>query len=132
MMQAADVHGFDVGTPLDEPRHRFNVTGEKNARPRICIPLFQLGGRLLHGSEIDVHFWRYAHAIELLLPLAGGHLVIDQRNEAELHRLSPANDDLPVDQAVVDPEEFNGHRACPRRERSPWRAPQRSQPLRAM
>jgi hypothetical protein len=74
---------------------------------------------------VDIHVRRHAHAVELLLPIAGGDLVVDERDEAEAHRLPPADDDLPVNQAVVDPIPFNAHRECRRRVWSLSRGPPR-------
>ena len=53
-------------------------------------------------AKVDVHLRRHAHAIELLLPVARRDLVVDEHDEADVERLSPADDDLSVNQPVVD------------------------------
>ena len=59
--------------------------------------------------------------------------VVHEHDEAQIQRLSPAHDDLSVDQPIVDAIELNGHRlALPctiERARGP--SPPRAAPLRA-
>src|SRR5687768_13438566 len=113
MMNAAEVDGLDRGTEGDQAAHGVNVACQQNAGALIRVPLIELPARIVRRREVDVHVGRDAHAIQLLLPLAARHLVIDEGDEPQIERLSPSHDDLTVNQAVVDAIEVNGHARLP-------------------
>src|SRR5690348_7257823 len=101
MVDAAEVDARDA-TRLHEPPHRFDVAGEKNAVPRVGTKPRQFGNRLRDVEEIHIHLRRHTHPIELLLPLTGSNFIIDEDDEANIQRLSPADHDLSMNQAIVD------------------------------
>src|SRR5689334_20210264 len=111
-MNAADVHRAD-DTAVDEASHRRDVAGQQNAAPRIGDILRQRGDRVRGRVKIDLHLRRYTHAIQLLLPIARRDSVVDEDDEPDVERLSPSDDDLPVNESVVDAEELDRHRPCP-------------------
>src|SRR5688500_15262901 len=115
MMDAAEIHRPDRGGVLDQPAHRLDVAGQQNPRTLVGAPLLELAARVLRRREVDVHLGGDAHAIELLLPLASRHFVIDEDDEPEIERLTPPDDDLAVNEAVVDAIEINGHAGSPER-----------------
>ena len=65
------------------------------------------------AKSLELNAGRRAHPVELLLPLTARHFVIDESDEPEIERLSPPDDDLPMNQPVVDAIEINGHAQTP-------------------
>src|SRR6476661_8656314 len=93
MMDPSEVHGTNGGLLRSrEPGHRVDVRRQENARTLVPVPLIELDRRLSHRCEEHIELGRDAHSIELLLPLAGRHLIVDEHEKAESHRLPPADD----------------------------------------
>ena len=61
------------------------------------------GNRVTDVQEVHIHLRRNSHPIQLLLPLACRDSVIDENNELNVQRLSPADHDLAVNQPIIDP-----------------------------
>ena len=59
--------------------------------------------------KIDVHLRWNAHAIELLLPVARRDRVVDEHDEIDVQRLTPTDDDLTMNQAIVDAVQLERH-----------------------
>src|SRR4051812_27844448 len=111
-MNSADVHFFDAGF-VDEATHRRDVAGEQQPRTRVGAVFRNRRNRRFRRVEVDVHLRRNTHAIQLLLPVARRDGVVDEHDELEIERLSPANDDLPVNEAIVDAVQLERHAPPP-------------------
>src|SRR5437660_410426 len=67
------------------------------------------GHRICHKRPCDHDLWQHTQPVEVLLPVATADLVIDEHDERDVERLAPADYDLPVDQAVIDAVQRQGH-----------------------
>src|SRR6185503_1029178 len=108
----SDVDRRHTGT-VDELAHGRDVAREQEARPRIGLIFRDRVDRVVRRVEIHFHLRRHAHAIELLLPVTLGNGVIDEHDEAQIQRLTPSNDDLPMNEPVVDPIQHECHAPAP-------------------
>src|ERR1051325_8133514 len=63
--------------------------------------------------EEDLHLGRRPHAIQLLLPIARRHRIVDEHDKADVEWLAPAHHDLAVDQTIVDAVQDERHRGAP-------------------
>src|SRR5262245_32817623 len=108
-MQSAQVDLLDRRSLLPESNHRRDVGREQDAWSRIATPFGRATRRLDHARKEDFDFGWHSHAIEILLPVAGCHLVIDQRDEPNAERAPPSNDHLTMDQPVIDAVEHERH-----------------------
>src|SRR3982750_3105092 len=112
VMDAADVDLANA-TMHHELAHRGDVAREEDARPRIEAIVVQEGRRLGGGVEAEVHLGGHAHPIELTLPITRCDGIVDEHDEPDVERLPPADHDLAVNQAVIDPVEHEGHAGAP-------------------
>src|SRR2546427_6121520 len=109
MVYATHVESLHLRHTGSERDSRVDVPHEQEPDARIRFPSGQQLRRLLHGREDHFDLRRYAHPVEVLLPVAAAHFVIDEDDERDVERLSPAHDDLPVDQAIIDAVERERH-----------------------
>src|SRR5947207_13929052 len=103
----------DVVNTLQQGVHRRDVACENDAVARILDVR-----RVLLNSGRDVgkpqlHLRRNSHAIQILLPVAARYFVVDHHNEPYVERLSPTDDNLPVNQSVIDSVELDRHQLPP-------------------
>ena len=109
-MDASHIHGPNAPVGLlNESPHGADVAHQHDACLRTLLELGEMRGGIRDGVELHGHLRGDAHAVELLLPFAGGDLVIDQHEEAEFERLSPSDHDLPVNESIVDAIQRDGH-----------------------
>ena len=102
MMNAAEIDVRNAAI-IDESAHRFDVTRQQDAIPRVVTVAGQRGNRVTDVQEVHIHLRRNSHPIQLLLPLACRDSVIDENNELNVQRLSPADHDLAMNQPIIDP-----------------------------
>ena len=90
MMHAADVDRADRAVcARDEPAHGVDVPDEDNPRALVAPHVAAAPRRLVHAVEIHLISGGTAHAIELLLPVAGRDLVVDEHDEARARAAVP-------------------------------------------
>src|SRR5690349_11242876 len=109
MVDAAKIHAADRLHSLHQTVHAGNVTGDEQPWTRITGVARVVADATGNIVEYHLHLRRHRHSIEIFLPVAAGNQVVDEHDEANVERLAPADDDLTVDQAVVDPVELNCH-----------------------
>src|SRR5206468_8474637 len=89
--------------------HRLHVTGEQDAGARVVAIAREARAGIGRGVEIHLHIPWDAHATELPLPVALRDGVVHEYDEAEVERLAPADDDLPVNEPVVHAIQHEAH-----------------------
>jgi hypothetical protein len=110
MVHTAEIDPVDRGGvgPM-ERRHGLDVARQHHAAPLPGLPSRQQGHRFGQAGEAELDLGRDGHAVEVLLPAAGGDAVIDQGDELDTQRPSPSDHDLPMDQAVVHSTQHDRH-----------------------
>src|SRR5438105_1556602 len=109
VMDATKVDVTDRFHTLDEPVHAADVAGKNKSRSRIdgVFRMIANGGTNIY--EANLHVRRNRHPIELFLPVARCHEIIDENEETDVEWLAPPDDDLTVDQAVINAVEVDTH-----------------------
>ena len=118
VMDAAEVDRRRMRDVGQQPGHRLDLAGEDEDRHRARLPLGQPPPRLLHVHELDLELRGHRHPVEVLLPPAGGHVVVHQHDVADPEGAGPPQHHLSVDEPVVDAAESDGHQGV-RMARSP-------------
>jgi hypothetical protein len=101
------LHDSRVG--LAEGCHGLEVAGEHQPALAVGLPVGHSRGGIGHRHKTNLDIGGYRHPIKLLLPVAGGDLVVHQDDQIDSHRPAPADHHLAVDQPVVHPAQHNRH-----------------------
>src|SRR6267142_63388 len=109
MVHATHVEPLQLRRPPGERHGGVDIPHEQDPDARVGLPIRQHVRGLLDGREYHFDLRRHTHPVEILLPVAAADLVIDEHDERDVERLSPANHDLPMDQAVIDAVQRQGH-----------------------
>src|SRR6266550_5958032 len=113
MMQSADIHVTDVANAFQQRMHGRDVAGENDAVSRVLRVRWVLLNSRRDVGKPELHLWRNSHSVEILLPVAARNLIVDHHDEFYVERLSPTDDDLPVNQSVIDSVELDRHQLSP-------------------
>src|SRR6185503_7558445 len=110
VVNAAQVDAMnDLGVGGMQRCHGLEVSGKHQAAFSVVLPFPQMSRCIGHTDESDLDVRIYGHPIELLLPVTGRHLIINQDDEVDPQRPAPSDDYLAVDETVIDPAEHDGH-----------------------
>src|SRR6185437_6675545 len=119
VMDAAEGDAAELGNFVAEGDDGRDVTGEDESDSGFFYPVVVPAGGLVHRHEDRFHAGGHAHAVEVLLPVARPHLVVNQGDEAQPQRLAPPHHHLPVDEAVIHPHHRETHAGGIRMARPP-------------
>src|SRR5436190_23184451 len=125
-MQASKIDAGHVLGVAGEGREGVDITGDEQADARVALPVRQTLQRFRRRREHHLDAGGHAHAVELLLPGARAHRVVHEHDECHVERFPQADQDLPVDQAVVDSVQRDAHAAGVRIARLPASAARRA------
>ena len=109
VMDSAEVDLLAVERPtVGQREHRRDVPSEKDGALPRGPPLLQRATSLSHRPEERVRP-AGAETVEILLPLAFRQRIVDHEVPVRPEVVVPPDHDLPVDEALVDPEEDDRH-----------------------
>src|SRR3989454_955639 len=106
--QVDPLHAMAVGGQGGE---RVDAAREQDTGSRIRLPFGEPLNRFGDGGEAHLDMRGHPHAIQVLLPVARAHRVVDEHDEAHVERLPPTHDHLAVNQTVVYSVEHDAHAA---------------------
>src|SRR3954462_3754026 len=110
VVNAAQVDAMnDLGAGGMQRGHGLEVSGEDQAALSVVLPFPQMRRCVGHTDESDLDLGIHGHPIELLLPVTGSHLIIDQDDEVDSQGAAPSDNYLAVDETVVDSAEHDRH-----------------------
>src|SRR3954453_6341692 len=103
----------DLRISAVERSHGLEIARQHQSSFAVGVPFRQMGGGFRHGDEPDFDIGGDSHSVELLLPVAGGHLIINQDDQVDAHRPAPSDDYLAVNETVINTAEHDGHSGYP-------------------
>src|SRR5258708_30462825 len=108
MMHPADVHRLDE-RGVDELVHRRDGWREQASAPDVGPVPWNRRYCVHRRVEEHLHARGHAHPVQLLLPIARRHRIVDEDDESDVLWLSPSDHDLTVDESIVDAIENETH-----------------------
>src|SRR4051794_5470027 len=93
----------DLWISAVERRHGLEIARQHQSSFAVGLPFRQTGSGFRHGDESDFDIGGDSHSIELLLPVAGGHLIVNQDDQVDAHPPPPSDRYLTVYEAVGGP-----------------------------
>src|SRR5687768_706167 len=103
VMNPAEVDAADRFDTGHETKHDGDVSRDENPRPRIRCVARVISDRCLHIGKIDLHLGWNRHPVQLFFPVARRDQIVHEHQKANVERLPPSDDYLPMDQSVIDP-----------------------------
>jgi hypothetical protein len=118
-MESADVYpSAREESGIRDPPHHTGRSSEQRTAPLHVQKVRKFDEGFFDREKLGRYSGGQPCRIEILLPLAHGQLVIDHDVTLEAESHPPADDYLPMEQALVNPKQIKRHRLVAEAKRS--------------
>src|SRR5207237_2636643 len=109
VMNSAQVDAANRFYTLYKPVHARDVASQDKPGSRITGVFRVIADGGCDVDEANLHVRRDCHSIKLFLPVAGGDQIVDKNEQANVERLTPTDDNLAMNEAVIDAVKADAH-----------------------